>query len=87
MYICHKIVKFEFISDVDRPFQIISIWISNAGVEVSDVQKCLEFKTDASLTTPLHTFFDEATFTADASTKDCTKTGGGGLTGKYGLVV
>lgn len=87
MYICHKIVKFEFISDVDRPYQMIFIWISNTGVEVSDVQKCLGLNVDASVHTPLHTFFDEATFEAKANTNDCIKTGGGGLTGKYGLVV
>lgn len=54
---------------------------------MNDVKKCLGFKVDASVHTPLHTFLDEATFEAKADTKDCTKTGGGGLTGKYGLVV
>lgn len=54
---------------------------------MSDVQKCLGLNVDASIHTPLHTFFDEATVEAKANTKDCIKTGGGGLTGKYGLVV
>lgn len=55
-------------------------YMKDKGVEVSDVKKCLGFKVDASVHTPLHTFLDEATFEAKADTNDCTKTGGGGLT-------
>lgn len=53
---------------------------------MKDVEECLGFKVDASLNTPLHTFFGEASTTATVNTKDCTKIGGGGLRGKYGLV-
>ncbi|XP_049994909.1 complement component C9 [Alexandromys fortis] len=53
--------------------------MKDQGVEVNDVKECLGFKVDASLNTPLHTFFDEPSTTATVNTNDCTKIGGGGL--------
>ncbi|XP_005356646.1 complement component C9 [Microtus ochrogaster] len=54
--------------------------MKDQGVEVNDVKECLGFKADASLNTPLHTFFDEASTTGTVNTNGCTKIGGGGLT-------
>ena len=53
---------------------------------MNDVKECLGFKVGASLNTPLHTLLDEGSATATVNTNDCTKIGGGGVRGKYGLV-